>query len=146
MIHYTHIDSRLVCLVGEGVWLVWDERTSWRVLQHDVAYLANAQRQGIRSTCTCVSVCVNTMVQEYFNTNNSYLPVIGVHEMQGRMHPNYRQVTILLVVDLCSSLAYFMMTQPLPIASKLPLKTLWILARYTCTNIRCTHVLHTKFA
>ena len=43
------------------------------------------------------------------------------------MHPNYWQVTIilfLLVVDLCSSLAYFMMTQPLPIASKLPIKAL----------------------
>ena len=55
---------------------------------------------------------------------NSYLPVIGVHEMHGRMHPNYWQITILLVVDLCSSLAYFMMTQPLPIAGKLPIKTL----------------------
>ena len=38
--------------------------------------------------------------------------------------PNYRQITVLLVVDLCSSLAYFMMTQPLPIAGKLPIKTL----------------------
>ena len=47
--------------------------------------------------------------------------VIGVHEMHGRMHPNYWQITILLVVDLCSSLAYFMMTQPLPIAGKLPI-------------------------
>ena len=56
--------------------------------------------------------------------NNSYLPVIGVHEMHGRMHPNYWQITIFLVVDLCSSLAYFMMTQPLPIAGKLPIKTL----------------------
>ena len=40
------------------------------------------------------------------------------------MHPNYCQITILLVVDLCSSLAYFMMTHPLPIAGKLPIKTL----------------------
>ena len=45
------------------------------------------------------------------------------------MHPNYCQVTILLVVDLCSSLAYFMMTQPLPIADKLPIK-LWLLGNY----------------
>ena len=44
--------------------------------------------------------------------------------MHGRMHPNYWQITILLVVDLCSSLAYFMMAQPLPIAGKLPIKTL----------------------
>ena len=58
--------------------------------------------------------------------NNSYpsLTVIGVHEMHGRMHPNYCQITILLVVHLCSSLAYFMMAQPLPIAGKLPIKTL----------------------
>ena len=40
------------------------------------------------------------------------------------MHRNYWQITILLVVDLCSSLAYFMMIQPLPIAGKLPIKTL----------------------
>ena len=60
----------------------------------------------------------------YYGTYNSYLPVIEVHEMHGRMHPNYWQITILLVVDLCSSLAYFMMTQPLPITSKLPIKTL----------------------
>ena len=40
------------------------------------------------------------------------------------MHPNYCQTTILLVVELCSSLAYFIMTQPLPIARKLPIKTL----------------------
>ena len=52
--------------------------------------------------------------------------------MHGRMHPNYWQRTILLVVDLCSSLAYFMMTQPLPIASKLPTKTL--VARQLPTN------------
>ena len=56
--------------------------------------------------------------------NNSYLTVIGVHEMHGRMHPNYWPITILLVVDLCSSLAYFMMIQPLPIAGKLPIKIL----------------------
>ena len=55
---------------------------------------------------------------------NSYLPVIEVHEMHGWMHPNYWQITILLVVDLCSALAYFMMIQLLPIAGKLPIKTL----------------------
>ena len=48
------------------------------------------------------------------------------------MHPNYCQITILLVVDLCSSLAYFMMTQPLPIAGKIPIKTL--VARQLPTN------------
>ena len=67
------------------------------------------------------------------HTHNSYLPVIGVHEMHGRMHPNYCQGTILLVVDLCSSLAYLMMTQPLPMAGKLPIKTL--VAKQLPTNI-----------
>ena len=61
---------------------------------------------------------------EHIHVHNSYLPVIGVHEMHDRMHPNYWQIIILLVVDLCSSLAYFLMTQPLPIAGKLPIKTL----------------------
>ena len=66
--------------------------------------------------CVCGVYCMSCAY-------NSYLTVIGVHEMHGRMHPNYYQITILLVVDLCSSLAYFMMTQPLPIAGKLPIKT-----------------------
>ena len=58
--------------------------------------------------------------------NNSYLTVFGMHD---RMHPNYWQITVLLVVDLCSSLAYFMVTQP---ASKLPIKTL--VAKQVPTN------------
>ena len=49
------------------------------------------------------------------------------------MHPNYWQITILLVVDLCSSLAYFMMTQPLPIAGKFPINTL--VAKQLPTNV-----------
>ena len=48
------------------------------------------------------------------------------------MHPNYWQITILLVVDLCSSLGHFMMIQPLPIAGKLPIKTL--VAKQLSTN------------
>ncbi|MCG8626412.1 MAG: hypothetical protein MJE68_30990, partial [Proteobacteria bacterium] len=61
------------------------------------------------------------------------------------MHPNYWQITILLVVDLYSSLAYFMMTHPLPIAGKLPIKTLVAkqlpTSMYICTNYMYT-VLH----
>ena len=44
-----------------------------------------------------VHVFLRTYVQ---CVHNSYLPVIGVHEMHGRMHPNYWQITILLVVGL----------------------------------------------
>ena len=59
----------------------------------------------------------------------------------GRMHSNYWQITILLVVDLCSSLGYFMMTQPLPIAGKLPIKTL--VARQLPTNTHTHTHTHT---
>ena len=61
------------------------------------------------------------------------------------MHPNYWQITILLVVDLCLSLAYFMMTQPLPIAGKLPMKTL--VAKQLPTNILTldTYTLLTQY-
>ena len=52
------------------------------------------------------------------------------------MHPNYCQITILLVVNLCSSLAYFMMTHPLPVASKLPIK-LWLLDNYQQIHVLC---------
>ena len=67
------------------------------------------------------------------------MTVIGVHKMHGRMHPNYCHITILFVVDLCSSLEYFMMTHPLPIASKMPTKT--STAKQLPTNIdiyRCS--------
>ena len=63
--------------------------------------------------------------------------VIGVHASLSNMHPNYYQIIILLVVDLCSSLAYFMMTQSLPIAGKLPIKTL--VARQLPTSMFVVH-------
>ena len=54
-----------------------------------------------------------------------YLTVIGVHEVHGRMHPNYCQITILLVLDLSSSLIDLLYDgASLPIAGKLPIKTL----------------------
>ena len=60
------------------------------------------------------------------------MTLIGVHEMHGRVHSNQCHVTDLLVVDLRSSLAYFVMTHPLPEACKLPIKTL--VARQLPTN------------
>ena len=80
---------------------------------------------------------LHAQMTSYSHAHNSYLPVIGVHEMHGRMHPNYWQITILLVVDLCSPLAYFMMTQPPPIVGKLPIKTL--VAKQLPTNTQ-THI------
>ena len=63
--------------------------------------------------------------------------------MHGRVHPNYCQihihVTILLVVDLCSSLAYFVMTHPLLIAGKLPtcIKTLVASVSFVRCSVFC---------
>ena len=49
--------------------------------------------------------------------HSSYLTVIVVHEMHSRMHHNHCQITNLLAHDPPSSLAYLMMTHPLPLAS-----------------------------
>ena len=46
--------------------------------------------------------------------------------------------TDLLVVDLHSSLAWFTMTYPLPVASKLPIKT--VVTRQLPTNVYSRHV------
>ena len=51
-----------------------------------------------------VYMCVCAYMYMYMyvivnHVHSSYLTVIGVHEMHGRMHPNYCQITILLVVD-----------------------------------------------
>ena len=56
----------------------------------------------------------------------------------GQVHPNQCYVTDLLVVDLRSSLAYFMMTHPLPVTGKLPIKTL--VARQLPTN-KCIRMI-----
>ena len=73
---------------------------------------------------------------------NSYLTVIGVHEMHGRMHPNYCQITILLVVDPLSSSVYPMMTHSSPVPGNLPIKTLVTRQlptnTYTCTRSHLT--------
>ena len=66
--------------------------------------------------CVCVCVCACSCVY--------------VYNIVATVHVD---ITILLVVDLCSSLVYFTTTQPLPIAGKLPIKT-WV-ARELPTNI-----------
>ena len=58
----------------------------------------------------------------------SYKTLIGVHEMHGRMHPNQGLVTVLLVHDPLSSLAYPMITHTPLVASNLPIKTLVAIA------------------
>ena len=91
--------------------------------------------------CTHTHACPHSRAHTHTHTNMTF---IGVHEMHGRVHPNECHVTDLLVVDLHSSLAYFMMTYPLPIAGKLPIKTL--VARQLPTHTHThTHTLsHTN--
>ena len=59
--------------------------------------------------------------------------------MHGRMHPNYCQLIILLVVDIFSSLAYFMMTHSLYVPENLPTK-LWLLGKYQQMHMYWTQV------
>ena len=70
--------------------------------------------------CVCVCVCAHDCVYIYY-VHSSYMTLIGMHEMHGRVNPNQRHITDLLVIDSHSSLAYLMMTHPLPIAGKLPI-------------------------
>ena len=68
------------------------------------------------------SVCARA--HTHTHVHSSYMTLIGVHEIHGRVHPKHH-VTDMLVIDLhSSSLAYFMMTYPLPMAGKLPIKSL----------------------
>ena len=46
----SHISSGLVRLVGEGMRFVGDERTTWRVFKHNVAYLTDAAGESFRGT------------------------------------------------------------------------------------------------
>ena len=64
-----------------------------------------------------------------------------MNETHGRVHPNLCYVTDLLVVDLHSSLAYFIMMHPLPVTSKLPIKKkkTTLVAKQLLTNIH-THL------
>ena len=63
---------------------------------------------------SCITLPLNVTAPLNFRKSQSAPPPIEI--------PNY--VTDLLVVDLHLSLAYFMMTHPLPVAGKLPMNTL----------------------
>ena len=59
--------------------------------------------------------------------------------MHGRVHPNYCQITILLVVDPLSSWNYLMMTHSIHVAGDLPIETL--VARLLPTNKIIVHAV-----
>ena len=69
-------------------------------------------RQQPTNICTSLVVCADVHI-----IYSSYLTGTVVHEMHGRMHHNHCQITNLLAHDPLSSLAYSMMTHPLPLAS-----------------------------
>ena len=58
------------------------------------------------------------------------------------MHPNYCQITILLVVDHLSSWVYLMMTHPLRVAGNLPIKTLVARRLPTSTLVCHNYILY----
>ena len=88
-------------------------------------------RLGTRLAYSSCNKCTHSMFTLYTPTNyilntcdhateyinSSYLTVIVVHEMHGRMHHNHCQITNLLAHDPPSSLAYPWMTHPLSLAS-----------------------------
>ena len=82
---------------GYPKWL--DKRGSF----HQFGTIIQHIEHGPQKQSTCNTIKNNNIRIKLYarSTNNSYLAVIGVHEMHGRMHPNYCQITILLVVDLC---------------------------------------------
>ena len=75
------------------------------------------------------------------HTCNSCKTLIGVHEMHGRMHPNWGLATILLAHDPLSSLAYPRIIHTPLAVGNLPIKTL--VARQQPTN-KHTHT-HTQW-
>ena len=57
------------------------------------------ERSVIQLPCTIYKICHKIYRNDpvphacIYRTYNSYLPVIGVHELHRRMHPNYFQIT-----------------------------------------------------
>ena len=95
-------------------------------------------------SCTSISYCqiTTTFIQSHTHIyTQSTNTLIGVHEMHGRMHPNQRLATNLLVNDLLSSLGYPMITHVPLVACNLPIKTL--VARQLPTNTHTQTQAHT---
>ena len=100
----TYIDPRLVRLIGKGMRLVGNERTTRRVLQHDVAYLSDAKCQGIRSTCSgkrrylsqhSTSLDIHVYMACPIQINLTLL--YTVHKLKVNLHSSPEMVTALSV-------------------------------------------------
>ena len=92
------------------------------------------------STQLVISIHTIHSVGTHTHTHDSYLIVIVVHELHGRMHHKYCQITILLAHNPLSSSAYPMITHPPPVADNLPTKTL--VARQLPTNTHTYSLTH----
>ena len=53
----------------------------------------------------------------HVHVHSSYMTLIGVHEMHGRMHPNQGHVTILFAVDPLSLFGYLTVSSTHPVTS-----------------------------
>ena len=78
---------------------------------------------------------IHMLTHTYTHTHSSYMTLIGVHEMHGRMHSNSCHVTDLFVRDPLSSSDYPMIvyTGTHPITDNLPKKP-WLLGDYKQTH------------
>ena len=47
--------------------------------------------------CRHINTCTHIQTHTHTHTHSSYLTVIGVHEMHGRVYPNYCHITILFI-------------------------------------------------
>ena len=97
--------------------------------------------------CRHINTCMHIKTHTHTHTHSSYLTAIGVHEMHGRVYPNYRHTTILFIG------LYLMMTHCLHVTGNLLLKTL--VARQLPINVHTntltqklthihTHITHTE--
>ena len=96
----------------------------------------------------CVVVHVTCTVTVLVFNNGYQQTVIVVHEIQGPVHNNYCQITILLAHDLLSPSAYPMMTpfppsRPDPIADDKPKITL--IARQLPTSLILLHCMYGSY-
>ena len=120
--------------------------THTTLCQVDANLVRIEQRRRIAWDLTCTCDQAHMHACTHAHAHSSYMTWIGVHEMHGRLRPNSCHITDLLVVDLCLSLAYFMMTYPLPLAGKLPIEKLVATNKHSCVYTRRHTHVHTHFS
>ena len=88
------------------------------------------------STSLCIHIANKRILFMYqLVISNSHMPLLGMHEMHGRMHPKWGHVIILLVHDPLLSSTYPMIIHTHHVAGNLPKKTLVAKQRPTNSNM-----------